>query len=433
MVAVVVPVRAGATDGPAASIASITLEGAVQPDQVVAADGQLWLVTSGRGLGDPGAACDIARADPVRLVTVSFALPACGINATAGDGAVFLETAFADVAAGTYDIRIERFDTTAHSAVVFAAVSATVFLGSAIAHTQLAFASGSLWLYVDTPGPDGHPEVAQLSAHNGAPVRTFDDVPPIGGTEPIISGAGPYVWLAGGAGVGGPLLRIDVTTGATRRFLLARRDISLFGLLAGTRRVFFLYLSAAPSPRGRASAHVGRIALDGTGLSNSPAEPIGDQLVVDGATLLSAGTGTTCGNGVRVWRVDPVTLRSTRIARVPLSAGNPCLTSIDRPATAVVGRSLFYLASSSTESVLSRITPSMASRTRHVQIVRSASHGGSIVPDDLVEEVFEPFRRIEVRTGHDGGFGLGLAVVRSIATAHGPPSRPAPAPTVGLR
>jgi signal transduction histidine kinase len=50
----------------------------------------------------------------------------------------------------------------------------------------------------------------------------------------------------------------------------------------------------------------------------------------------------------------------------------------------------------------------------HVAIANS----GPFVPDDLVLTLFEPFRRMEARTGVRDGVGLGLSIARSVVTAH---------------
>jgi signal transduction histidine kinase len=46
------------------------------------------------------------------------------------------------------------------------------------------------------------------------------------------------------------------------------------------------------------------------------------------------------------------------------------------------------------------------------------ANSGPVVPDALVPSLFEPFRRVEERTGAGDGTGLGLAIVRSIGAAH---------------
>ena len=48
------------------------------------------------------------------------------------------------------------------------------------------------------------------------------------------------------------------------------------------------------------------------------------------------------------------------------------------------------------------------------------SNSGLVVPPDRLEELFEPFRRLEgERIGQNSGLGLGLSIVRAIAVAHG--------------
>jgi len=52
--------------------------------------------------------------------------------------------------------------------------------------------------------------------------------------------------------------------------------------------------------------------------------------------------------------------------------------------------------------------------------VVSVSNTGTLVPPDAVQELFQPFRQLGTeRTRHGAGHGLGLAIVRAIADAHG--------------
>jgi signal transduction histidine kinase len=46
------------------------------------------------------------------------------------------------------------------------------------------------------------------------------------------------------------------------------------------------------------------------------------------------------------------------------------------------------------------------------------ANSGPFVPDDAVPSLFEPFRRMEARTGARDGVGLGLSIARSVVTAH---------------
>jgi signal transduction histidine kinase len=50
----------------------------------------------------------------------------------------------------------------------------------------------------------------------------------------------------------------------------------------------------------------------------------------------------------------------------------------------------------------------------YVQIANS----GAYIPDDAVPALFEPFRRMQARTGAGDGAGLGLSIARSVVTAH---------------
>jgi len=46
------------------------------------------------------------------------------------------------------------------------------------------------------------------------------------------------------------------------------------------------------------------------------------------------------------------------------------------------------------------------------------ANSGPFIPDDIVPALFEPFRRMQDRTGVRDGIGLGLSIARSVVTAH---------------
>jgi signal transduction histidine kinase len=47
------------------------------------------------------------------------------------------------------------------------------------------------------------------------------------------------------------------------------------------------------------------------------------------------------------------------------------------------------------------------------------ANSGPVIPDDAVPTLFEPFRRLDGRTGPSDGVGLGLSIARSVADVHG--------------
>jgi len=61
------------------------------------------------------------------------------------------------------------------------------------------------------------------------------------------------------------------------------------------------------------------------------------------------------------------------------------------------------------------------------------ANSGPVIPEELVPSLFEPFRRVEERTSTRDGAGLGLAIVRSIGTAHGASVEAHSLPAGGLR
>jgi signal transduction histidine kinase len=56
--------------------------------------------------------------------------------------------------------------------------------------------------------------------------------------------------------------------------------------------------------------------------------------------------------------------------------------------------------------------------TSDAAVYLEIANSGPFIPDDAVPSLFEPFRRIEARTGVRDGVGLGLSIARSVVTAH---------------
>jgi signal transduction histidine kinase len=56
--------------------------------------------------------------------------------------------------------------------------------------------------------------------------------------------------------------------------------------------------------------------------------------------------------------------------------------------------------------------------TSDAAVYLEIANSGPFVPDDSVPSLFEPFRRMQARTGAREGVGLGLSIARSVVNAH---------------
>lgn len=61
----------------------------------------------------------------------------------------------------------------------------------------------------------------------------------------------------------------------------------------------------------------------------------------------------------------------------------------------------------------------VSTSSRAGRAVVSVANTGKTVPAEQVDRLFEPFQRLDRTAGRDGHHGLGLSIVRAIATAHG--------------
>jgi len=75
----------------------------------------------------------------------------------------------------------------------------------------------------------------------------------------------------------------------------------------------------------------------------------------------------------------------------------------------------------------------VATRTSHAGAVLSVTNSGQVIPAAEVDRLFQPFQRLGPRPARpDGGHGLGLSIVRAIATAHAATITAQPRPGGGL-
>jgi signal transduction histidine kinase len=66
------------------------------------------------------------------------------------------------------------------------------------------------------------------------------------------------------------------------------------------------------------------------------------------------------------------------------------------------------------------------------QVQVRVANSGPVLSDEQVPLLFEPFRRLTERTGSERGSGLGLSIVRAVASAHGGHVEARPLPLGGL-
>ena len=75
----------------------------------------------------------------------------------------------------------------------------------------------------------------------------------------------------------------------------------------------------------------------------------------------------------------------------------------------------------------------VATGTSHAGAVLSVTSSGQVIPAAEVDRLFQPFQRLGPRSARrDGGHGLGLSIVRAIATAHAAAITAQPRPGGGL-
>jgi hypothetical protein len=335
------------------SVRSIDYGGSFHPAEIVGASGALW-VTGSRG-GDPlTGPCAVERIDPAQLAPVAYALSACGMNIVAGQDHLYLETV-EDSPDNGHAIRIESVSTADETSTVFGPVVMTV-VGSEIAHTQLGYADGWLWLYGYTDGP----EVVQISPTTGAVVRTVTDVPGIGGTEPIIAAGPGGIWLAGGpGGPGGPAFILSSPTagGVIREFPAAPPSRTVEWLAAEAGRMWIGEADAPVGPHPSPTEHIVVVNRSGDVLQRSPVEDYGSAPVTVAGQLWTVGPGGTGCATQPIWRVDRASLRTSVITTLA-PPSDPCLTPSFRSVT-TAGGALFVLdgAGGSAAEVLYRVTP----------------------------------------------------------------------------
>jgi len=335
------------------SVTSVAL-GDLVPSEIVGGDGALWMMASHGGGTNPDQ-CVLAKLDPLSGSTATFPLPTCGFNATAGGGSLYFESNASIATDFTREIRILKVDTATGAATPLDPVALSV-KGSSIAHTQLAYADGSLWLW-GMVGGDG--QLNQVSPDTGAVERTFASLPPIGGTEPLITSTPGQLWLAGGSGGGATLSRLDTKTGLLTNgpSLGTTGAGNILWLTSLNSEVFAGVFDATGSGGAGGTFHVFALNDDGTVRTTTTVDQFGATVTSGDVGVWMLGPGATCKTGEPLIRVDPASL-SARVVTTLRPSFNPCTVGGFRR-FAAVGTHLFALDTDTTQANtrLYRITP----------------------------------------------------------------------------
>jgi signal transduction histidine kinase len=111
-------------------------------------------------------------------------------------------------------------------------------------------------------------------------------------------------------------------------------------------------------------------------------------------------------------------------------------TTLDPATTLGDPRLLERLTSNLIDNAIRHNVPSgrvaITTGTRDKRPFLSITNTGPPIPPHQLERLFEPFQRLAQRTGHNNGHGLGLSIVRAIATAHHATLHANPNPGGGL-
>ncbi len=121
--------------------------------------------------------------------------------------------------------------------------------------------------------------------------------------------------------------------------------------------------------------------------------------------------------------VDLIGLAAEECARVgaelllqPNSSASPCTELAVPGVSKLLRRAVRNLLENARRYAPQEITLSLSQNAKHA-VIRICDRGPG-VPENLRERIFEPFYRLPGATERDGGVGLGLALVKSIAQRH---------------
>jgi signal transduction histidine kinase len=119
-------------------------------------------------------------------------------------------------------------------------------------------------------------------------------------------------------------------------------------------------------------------------------------------------------------RVDVGALVETLVTEYRETGSNVSVEGTARGATAAKPRALKRCLANLVDNALKFGKRAMIRIDHGPELVISVSDEGPGIPEEYMEQVFEPFYRLEVsRSRNTGGAGLGLSIARDVAQAHG--------------
>lgn len=242
-----------------------------RPQQITATAGRLWVL--GAGPASNMTDCALWAVTPSTMATRAYPLPSCATDVTAGNGEMYLLVNAVEGNTNTRAYHVEVFDPATGLAQVLAPV-VLQNVGSAVAHTDLTFGDGALWLYGYATGT---PQVVRISPESGAVESTIDDAPPIGGVYPTVSADAAGAWLGGGPGGSAQLDRVpagSASAGPTS-YVAPTRDSAILWLSAVGGRVWAGVATYGEGARATITTRLVALSDDGRVVVRSHREPVG--------------------------------------------------------------------------------------------------------------------------------------------------------------
>jgi signal transduction histidine kinase len=208
----------------------------------------------------------------------------------------------------------------------------------------------------------------------------------------------------------GMLERLDAAFAAQRRFV-ANASHELRTPLTVMRTAIDVTL-AKPSPTARQLTDAAVRVRRSIDKAETMIEALLTLAISDQGTLRTEFTDlATCAEDAidtAAPQIERLGLRVDALLDPAETAGDPQL--LERMISNLVGNAVGH----NEPGGWIRLRTGASDAAVYLQIANS----GPYIPDDAVPALFEPFRRMQARTGAGDGAGLGLSIARSVVTAH---------------